>query len=63
MLARGKKVIGIRGEVLRKFGQFNSPGVVFLLKTGVFGGRNDRICVDKELDKPLFAVNRTAVIH
>ena len=34
VLARGKKVIGIRGEVLRKFGQFNSPGVVFFIKDG-----------------------------
>ena len=29
-----KKVIGILGEVLRKFGQFNSPGVVFFIKDG-----------------------------
>lgn len=63
MLARGKKVIGIRGEVFRKFGQFNSPGVVFFIKDGRVWRGNDRNCVDKELDKLLFAVNRTAVIH
>ena len=48
---RGKKVTGIRGEVLRKFGQFDSPGVVFFIKR--------RACLEGEMIASVWTKNLT----